>query len=115
MKGLIAEQVKKDFSKLRTFGGRFAKQKEENNPKVIPPKEEAGEQKEEEIKTSEENMQDIQEEQEQLPAGFIIKYAKELTYEVVDEEGNRIPCKTIIEAEILSRLIELRSFFLEQK
>jgi len=62
-----------------------------------------------------ENSESIQEEQEQLRAGDIIKYAKEITLEVTDEEGNRIPCKTIAEAEILSRLIELRELLIKIK
>ncbi len=113
MRELITEQLKKDLSKLKVLKdkvtGRFAKQTKDNVAKVIPPKDEKEENKIPEGTREEEIGK------EQLQAGYIIKYAKELDYEVIDEEGNRIHCKTIAEAEILSRLIELRLFFMEQK
>ena len=51
-----------------------------------------------------------EEEKETTQAGIIIKYATDMVFEVIDEEGNKIPCKTLSEAEMLSRLIEIRLF-----
>ncbi len=103
MKKLI-ENTKKDFAKL--------KEKLTKSKKPEP----------EEVKTSEVEVEkeslptkDIQEKAEQgeLVPGNIIKYAKELTYDAIDEEGNPIPCNTIAEAEILSRLIDIRLFLVD--
>ncbi len=109
MKELISKQLKKDLGKLKSLKDRIInpnKKDVKNVGKVIPPAEEPLSEKDVHEKT--------EEEQEQLQAGYIIKYAKGLDYEVVDEEGKRITCNNIAEAEILSRLIELKLFFMER-
>jgi len=45
-------------------------------------------------------------EQEKPNPGDIINYTKEIDFGVVDENGNRIPTKTLAETKILSLLIE---------
>lgn len=46
--------------------------------------------------------------EEQPTAGDMINFSKEIDYGVVDEEGNRIPCKSFVEAKILSLLLEMK-------
>lgn len=108
------ENTKKDLSKLRGLGGRFLKSKEKDNPKVIPP----AKQPEKTPTQPKEANEETQEEQEQLQAGEIKVYAKKVDYEIINEEGSRIPCKTIAEAEILRGVIEIKLFLkdlMEQK
>ena len=47
-------------------------------------------------------------EPEKPKPGDIINYTKEIDFGVVDENGNRIPTKTIAETKILSLLIEIK-------
>ena len=105
------ENTKKDLAKVKTI---FTKQtKEKEVAKVIPP---AGTIKavEKNIDQEQPQPQEQTDEQPHSQAGIIIKYATEMMFEVIDEEGNKIPCKTMPEAEILSRLIELRLSFMRK-
>ena len=53
--------------------------------------------------TDEENSKE-----EEPQAGDLINFTKEVDFGVMDEEGNRIPCKNIAEAKILSLLLEIQ-------
>lgn len=46
--------------------------------------------------------------------GDIVSYTKEIDTGVIDEEGNRIPCKDIAQAKMLSLLLSI-SQKLEEK
>jgi len=38
--------------------------------------------------------------------GDMVNFTKEIDFGVIDENGERIPCKTVAEAKILSLLLE---------
>jgi len=48
-------------------------------------------------------------------AGEILSYTKEYDSYVLDEEGNRIPCKNLAEAKMLSLLFEIKSLCRRRK
>lgn len=109
------ENTKEDIAKLKRG---FTKTKEKAFAKVIPPEgtvKGTTESVEENIQQEQEPPQEQEQGQIQPQVGEIIKYATEMVFEVIDEEGNRIQCKTMAEAEILSRMIELRLFFVKQE
>ncbi|HUW43427.1 MAG TPA: hypothetical protein VMV95_00485 [Bacillota bacterium] len=48
-------------------------------------------------------------------AGDILSYTKEFDSYVLDEKGNRIPCKNLAEAKMLSLLFEIKSLCRRRK
>lgn len=87
--------------------------------KVVDPdedEEESSEEEEEEEEDKEDSTSDKGTNKKRKPkVGDILNYTKEVDVYVLDEEGNRILCKDMKEAKVLSLLFEIKQMLIKKK